>query len=228
MLQRDSKGRFMSTPMSEEDRQKISEGQVRRHLRQRQQIVAEPDRKKCSRPDCPSQGRWLKVPDDFPMRKRKLKCGEVRRYPAGECKLCNRRRADEWKAKIIREQGIEAWRAMNKRWNDKRDKEHKRKYNREYQRIQAALEGRRQRGPWKKYAHELDERLKLVPAEPFVQWFQSLNGSTPTESQMGPRLARAVRRATSGEIQKIHLDIVDEVGVLVGQTYLIHTLYAGM
>lgn len=235
MLQKDAKGRFQSVPMSDEDKQKISEGQLRRYARVREMHLPEPDRKKCSRPDCERRGQWLKVPDDFPMRKRKLKCGEVKRYPAGECKQCNRRRADEWKAKIIREQGLEAWQKLNKRYNDKRDPDHKRRYNREYTRMRRIEQGVTPRGPWKKYRHEVEERMKLVPVKPFVEWFQSLNGSTPTEDQMGDRLSRAVRRAINGggesaeslEDRRIHLDIVDEVGVLVGEPFLIHALYPG-
>jgi hypothetical protein len=67
--------------------------------------------------------------------------------------------------------------------------------------------------------------LPMVPIEPFVEWFTSLNGSRPTDEQMGEALSRAVRRATSGKIKKIHLDTVDKVGVLVGEVGLIHLLY---
>jgi hypothetical protein len=92
-----------------------------------------------------------------------------------------------------------------------------------------------------KWARDYRRRLRenkvpLVPAKPFVEWFLSLNGSTPTEDQMGDKVARAVRRAINGgsgsaadlESRRIRLDIVDEVGVLVGQPFLIHSLYAGL
>ena len=228
MLERDAKGRILGGTMERETRMKISRAKREQHRRARNSAVAQPDRKKCSRADCERAGQWLIVPDDFRMRKRKLKGGEVVVYPAGECNVCARKRADIWRDKFIAEHGEEAWKARVKEWNSRRDREKKNRYNREYGRMRRAEMGMESRGPWRKYRHEMLERLKMVPVEPFVKWFQSLNGTSPTEKQLGDRLARAVRRATSGETKKIRLDIVDDVGVIAGYPHIIHTLYGGI
>jgi len=78
--------------------------------------------------------------------------------------------------------------------------------------------------------------MNFVDAEPFVKWFLGLNGKTPTEGEMGDRLARAVRRAINGglestdnvENRRLRLDIVDEIGVLVGEPQLVRVLYGDM
>lgn len=100
------------------------------------------------------------------------------------------------------------------------------------------IEERRRREA--KYKRDMRKRRRkghdpLVPAKPFVEWFLSFNGSTPTENEMGEAVARAVRRAINGssdsrplEERKIKLSTVDHIGVLVGETYLVHTLYGGM
>ena len=236
MLQsRDAKGHYQRGPMPIEVREKISKSQSARYKRAREAAVAEPTRKKCSRESCDRAGEWLRVPEDFLMRKRRLKSGEIVVYPSGHCRLCDRERRRQWKEDFIAKYGEEVWKERNKEWNSHRDRERTRKVRREHRRLEDAISGRypNLRGPWKKYAHELNEPLPLVPAKPFVDWYLGLNGSRPTESEMGDNVARAVRRAVYGgkdsvcdvELRRLHLETVDAVGVLVGVPQLIRALY---
>lgn len=103
-----------------------------------------------------------------------------------------------------------------------------------------SLEERRSKeAKWKRDARKRkrENKVPFVPVKPFVEWYLSLNGRTPTYDQLGDRLARAVHRAIYGSSRGAHedlderrmrLDIVDEVGVIVGETYLIHALYGDM
>jgi hypothetical protein len=71
----------------------------------------------------------------------------------------------------------------------------------------------------------------LVPVDPFLEWFDSLNGSRPTEGKLGVALARAVRRARTGDKdsritgRKMRLHTVIAVADLVGVPEIVHELY---
>lgn len=171
-MTRDDHGRILSGPMDQELKDKISAGQVARHRRQRASVaeVDPPDKKKCSNSRCRRAGQWLRVPDDFYMRRRRLKSGGMRVYPSGECKECSRERADKWKKGL----GPEEAKRRQTLYNKQRDRAKQRRYNREHQRllaIEAAERGERVlRGPWKRYTNEPQPRM-LVPARGFIRWY---------------------------------------------------------
>lgn len=233
MLERDSRGRIIGGTMDRETKRRISRAQKARHQTQRDMQGPLPSKKKCSNKSCDRAGQWLNVPDDFIMQNRRISGGKKRRYPSGECRQCQAKRRKKYRDDFIAEHGIEAWREREKAWNKNRNQEKKRKYNREYQRMKAAGTVANPRGPWKKYQHEVEVRLGRVPVEPFVEWWLALNGSRPTEAQMGPALARAVRRAVYGandsaeniEDRKMDLEHVDQIGILTGFPHLIHVIY---
>lgn len=158
---RSEDGRFLSGEMSAELREAISRGQIERHRRQREALKDAPPitTKICSR--CKEPKR---VPDDYVMRKRKLKSGDVTRYPSGECNECARKRKQNWA-----DRNRETVRERQRRWNANRDPEHRRRYQRDYQRMQRVLEGVTPRGPWRRYRHELeaDAAVKL-DAQPLI------------------------------------------------------------
>lgn len=171
-MTRDDRGRIVGGPMDQELKDRISAGQVERHRRQRAAVasVDPPDRKRCSNARCKRAGKWLRVPDDFYMRRRKLKSGGLRVYPSGECKECSRARADRWKKAL----GPEEAKRRQDGYNAKRDQEKKKRYNREYLRLKAAEAEARgelvRRGPWHRYRDEPQPRV-LVPARAFIRWY---------------------------------------------------------
>jgi hypothetical protein len=212
--------------VSEETKEKISRGQAERHRRDREALSDDPlIAKKCSREDCDRAGEWLRVPEDFPMRTRTLKDGTKRRYPAGECKRCNRARAERWKAEFVAEHGEDAWKAKWKTWNSKRDREAKRKYDREYQRFLRASNGIEPRGPWKKYRDEVEKRTEtIVPTGPFKDWWKSLSPIVRARAfAKSETVARGIRRVLNNE--RMSLFFVDQVGVLTGHPELAIVLY---
>lgn len=233
--ERDARGRYLPGPIPDDVRKKISESQIARHERARQAAVDKPRLKQCSSADCDRVGQWLRVPEDFYVKRKRLKSGEIVNHPSGQCRHCEAKRRHKWRQEFIAEHGEEEWKKVNKRWNANRDPERTRKIRRESRRINDALIGRYKspRGPLKKYLHELTEPLPLVPAKPFVDWFLSLNGARPTEDQMGESLARNVRRAVHGghdsvsdvERRRVHMETVDAVGILAGVPHLISALY---
>lgn len=222
---RDEKGKFLKgTFLPEPIVKKISEGQIKRHLlRIKEETDALPSKKKCSKKDCSRAGQWLNVPDDFPMRTRKLKSGLSRVYPAGECKRCANVRKIEHKKKYIAKHGIDAWRDKQKVYNSRRNLEHKKVYNRMYQRrMRAKQAGVQTRGPWKRYRHELEPEAILLPATQFVEWWDSLNGSTPWLSSQDQRF---IYRLRSGEITEVDWYFVDRVTTDAGQIGMVYLLY---
>lgn len=161
--------------LSEEHKRHISEGQAARHLRNIEAEVAQPDHKRCSGP-C---GKLKRVPEDFYMRKRRLKCGATRFYPNGECKECAAARTSLYKEKLRKEGTLSD---RQKKWNKSRDPKALNKYHREWGRIRRALDGATPRGPWKKYRDELeDEEVKIPKVQEFVDWYFRLKKIKHTE-----------------------------------------------
>lgn len=214
MQTRDASGRFQSGRHSEETKQKISDT-LRRHHKADPYIV--------ERKFCKGCLQWLDAKQDFYWKKSVTKSRGVSRSPSSQCKLCDRKRLRDWEARMKKENPavLEAKRRRQDR--KRRNNVARKQYQAEYGRMERALQGKKPRPKAWKYAP--GGRLKLVDAQPFVEWYSGLNGSTPTGAMLGERLARSVRRALSGEVQNIHLDIVDEVGVLVGEVHLIRLLY---
>lgn len=171
-MERAEAGRFAPGSMTPELREKISKGQTERHRRQRATMLdAEPvTKKKCSNANCRRAGQWLQVPEDFYMRRRKLKSGGIRIYPSGECKECSRARADAW----IAAKPPEERKKLYAQWNAKRDRKKRNRYQREHQRLTAIEEAEKGerilRGPWKRYRDE-PEPDERVPARGFIKWY---------------------------------------------------------
>lgn len=97
--------------------------------------------------------------------------------------------------------------------------------NREYHRIYA--EGRRRaqgiQPRFKQFENrEVSDGTPLVDPGPFVEWFNSLNGSRPA---MDDGLARRVWAVRNGETKRIHISVIDQVTVLAGQPEMTYILY---
>lgn len=217
-MQRDANGRWVSGgKMDAEMRKKISESQLKRHAKARQAQGPPSEVKKCSGP-C---GKVLPIKGNFTLVRRVLKSGVVTWYPQGKCHACKRVDKAKWRNKNrehIRELNRKA---HLKRYSTPDRRELYRRQQREGWRIRYGRGG----ALWKKYRHEAEGRLPLVDPQPFLVWLDSLNGSTPTEAEMGAALTRAIRRLRQGEHKRVGLDIVDQMGVLVGQPHLVHALY---
>lgn len=208
---RNKQGQFVGGRQGAIERSAIRNGQIRRHRRQRATLGPRPNRKKCSQ--C---GEVKNVPDDFPMRKRKLSGGETVRYPAGECKKCAAARNTAWRAK----QSPEDLKAMQDRWNANRNTEDRRRYNREYQRMQARLTGVPERGPWHRYRDEVDDspdpRLPRAPLDSYLADL-CLGGSEVARlAGMDEASFRRVKRLKRSQIDAIltRLGVPDQMTAL--------------
>jgi hypothetical protein len=216
--------------MDPEAREAISRGQIDRYKRQAEDLSQIPEKR-----FCPFCSEWKTTEGNFVISKRLLKSGRMGFYPAHKCNECKKIEKREWRAKNRDHVRELQRRSHARRMKNKEKREARQRYAREYGRMQRALQGANPRGPWKRYAHEVGGPLKLVPAKPFIEWYLALDGKRPSDKQLGLATARAVRRAITGdadsadfEDRRIRLHIVDEVGVIVGEPYLIHTLYGGM
>jgi len=172
----------------------------------------------CAR--CVRMGREGWQPgENFGKRRTKLVSGIVVTRWRNECRLCERERQAE------RRKNPEKREMDMKRRAEWAKTEKGKRYYREWGRMHRALNGAKVRGPNHPYKHEAVGGTPMVNAEPFKTWFEGLNGTRPTQTQLGESLARTVRRVTSGEAKKIHLEHVDAVGVIVGQPELHRVLY---
>lgn len=218
-MRRNSKGQILpGQEMSDEWKEKIRQGQIARYERQQAQLAGaeEPSQKRCTK--CK---KWKNVPGDFTMRRRTLASGQVKTYPAGECKRCTADRSARHRDKLRRE-GVLL--AKQKEYNDKRNPTHKRAYNREWQRQRRRLAGVPERGTWRKYRHEVvelgvDPRL---PRAPFDEWLAQVP-MTPTELQAKTGVGEEIFRRTGGST--ISLSTVDRVCVGLGIPDQVAVLY---
>lgn len=222
--------------MSDELKAMISEGQRQRYVRQQLELGPRPVSgiKRCS--SCGATKSWdieLREESEFPIRTRKNVSGEQVLYPAGECKRCNAARAAAHRQKL-RDEGTLS--DKQKEWNANRDPEHRKRYQREYGRIQRALAGATPRGPWKRYKHELDAKRIPVPKGPFLEWLDEWLAAT------GVPLAAVIRRTAKvmnqdtdvverrlnrvrAETKTVDLLFVDAIAVAMGMPHVIRLLY---
>jgi hypothetical protein len=229
-MPKDEKGRWIKgEPLTQEERDAISRGQIERHKRQRaQQDHFAIDRKRCTQ--C---GEVKRVPDDYYMRKRKLKSGEINIYPPGECKDCSRARADAWKQKYIEEHGLEAWKEKERQWNRGRSPTKRRRYAREYSRLRRIEEGATPKGPWKKYENEVGMPMSkpkigegIVSAYPFRQWWEGLPAEMKMQLRQDPVLQRSIHRALN-ESLNISVDTLDNIAIALGDPGIVSLLTRG-
>lgn len=205
---RDGKGRIIAgSTLPEEHRKAISEGQILRHRRQRLEVKdAHVEQKRCT--ICKE---WRKVPEEYVMRNRTLASGEIRRYAAGECKYCGRKRAERWKKAYITEHGEEAWKEKQKGYQRNRDQQKQRRYQREYGRIKRMEEGAEPRGPWKKYEHESGSKgtkKVFVSSTPLRIWWEAMDTETRQWINLDESLSRTVRRYAYESVN-VEIDIID-------------------
>ena len=169
--------------------------------------------------------KYKRVPEDYVMRKRTLKSGEVRKYAAGECKECGALRREKWKQDYIAEHGLEAWRDLQRHYSRKRDKEARKKYNREWWRM---THGKGTR-VWKRYEHEKDggHKYPRVPSRQ-LRWFWDTEMTEQQKAlvRSNENFYRALRRAMYDQ-KNVELRAVDELGVMIGRVELISYLYPG-
>ena len=223
MMRRDKNGRFKpGGSMSRETKRKISAT-----LRARNAQAPEPvERKRCN-----TCKEWKVAERDFYKKSHYTKSrGKVVGY-SSSCKLCDRKRIRAWEERL-RQEDPEAFRQRKLAQDKRRRKKPERlRYQSEHKRMNRAIRGSKPRPSAQKY--KSGGKLELKPAQPFVEWYLGLNGNRPTEEMMGDAVARAVRRAVYGgpesaerlEDRRIRLDVVDDVGVLVGVVHLVHLLY---
>jgi hypothetical protein len=215
--------------LSEAHREAISRGQRERHARNH--VLAPPLPETTKR--CSKCGHVKKVnlidasASDFPIRTRKLVSGERRRYPAGECKMCNNKRAADWRQKL-RDEGRLA--AEQARWNQNRDAEHRRRYQREYQRMQRVEQGVTPRGPWKRYRNETNSPVVYVSADPFLDWLDeamAIQGMTDLalaeKVGVDPRVLYRLRH--ENKRRRIDLALADSLAVAMGMPQIVAVLF---
>jgi hypothetical protein len=207
--------------MSEELKEAISRGQIERY-RRTEEIV---DRDAVKSKVCTVCRTSKRVPEDYVMRKRKLKSGGVRTYPSGECNQCANDRKTRWKEEFIAKHGHEAWLERQRRYNSNRPSEERRRYQREYGRMRRIEEGATPRGPWKIYADESGGRLgyMMMPAKPFIDFWKTVG--QVDRQRVSENLRRSVRRAEESEQENIEFSVVDAVSVALGLPGLVQELY---
>jgi hypothetical protein len=232
-MPRDGRGRFVAgKPLDEELRRQISEGQIRRHRRAREQC---PPIRRGTKP-CSKCGE-RKIYDldnteqsEFSIRKRKLKTGDTL-YPAGECRECSNARAAAHREKLRAEGTLSE---KQKEWNSHRDREHRKRYQREYQAQLRRQQGIPVRGPWKRYR---DNSHELVDRRPFMEWLEEWQTITGVaDRELGRRVQfvdeTAEVDAVAGRIQQLRkgqgtvtIEFVDLVLVAAGMSGHLSQLY---
>lgn len=171
-------------------------------------------------------GRW-RLLIDFHVRRRDEE-GNPTEWQ-GVCQSCNRvaqRKSDKPRQKMSREDALHRRRERH-RWRMAHDPEYAENW-REYQRIYS--EGRRRAAGVQPRVKLFENRkviddTPLVDAGPFIEWFESLNGSRPTTTQLGDALTRRIYGVRSGEQSKIHLSMVDEVAHIANAPEITYILY---
>lgn len=214
-------------PLTQEHREAISRGQIERYRRaQKAQDHFAVTSKRCTK--CREVKR---VPEDYSMRKRVLKSGEIKYYPAGECLSCAGIRREAWKRKFIEEHGIEAWRSKQRLMNASRDPEKKKRYNRQYSRERRREAGVPERGPWKRYRDDTNPtgKGKKVTAAPALQWW---NAQTPSIRQHIRRADESLHvefhAISRGDRLNIDIVFLDRLSVVMGDPSLVGTLSLGV
>lgn len=216
--------------MPQEIRDKISRAQIERHRRNRGNEIAQPDRKRCTK--CK---RMKIVPDDYQMRKRTLKSGEVRLYPAGECRECSRKRSAEWREKYVLSLPPEQRRKVYRKWSRSRNQAKRRRYQRDYQALQRRQQGIPVRGSWKKYRNQSGP---TVPRDPFVEWllnsdevkrigFKELARRVGSNESRFRVIARGHYKKNGAvySVKNVSLELIDRCLMATGSKTMIHDLY---
>ena len=193
----------------------------------------------CGRKFCSVCKRWRHLLDFGVARWVDPITREVPMYWRSQCLTCERVIGREKNARLNgrdRPYGARQPRmrgqTRNRHWYQKhlermKDPEYAARY-REYQRMWAEGKRREMGVPAREAMYEKRQILDgtpMVDATAFKDWFNSLNGSTPSSESLGEALTRRISAVRSGEQKKIHLSLVDEVGHIVGATHLTHTLY---
>lgn len=216
---RRANGTFARGAMPEDAKRAISEGQARRHARVREGEVGqpEPERKRCTQ--C---GEWKDRKEEFPQRRRELKSGVTRIYPAGECSGCQAERSAAYREKL-RQDGTLAER--QREWNSRRDREERNRYQREYGATRRRQKGAAARGPWKKYRG--GRQATLLDPAPLLEWLEGYRRArVMSVSELTRRLGvdeRDLRRWRAG--QRITLAAVDQITSALERPELAATLY---
>jgi hypothetical protein len=203
-------------------RARISAGQAARHARQLAEYPHPSEgTKRCNR--CKAWKPWsVDGHSEFQIRKRKNKNGTVVRSPAPECRACSNERTAAWRERE-RESGRLSER--QRKWNESRDLDARRTYQREWQALDRRRKGAALRGPWKRYRDDPDTR---VPVGPFREWVSAyLYASGYTRRELARRadlpdedmLTAALHRET------IQLELVDRVLIAAGYEGKLRELY---
>jgi Ni,Fe-hydrogenase I large subunit len=192
----------------------ISRGQIERYKRGRETHVDEPTHKRCTKCGV-TKPRY-----EFCMRKRKLACGEVHEYPAGECMECAAARAAAYRAKLLEEGKL---REREHAWNSKRDAEHKREYNREYGAARRRAEGMKARGPWKKYRER--GRGRKLEIGPLSRFLAGLNGGVGALARRTGEHERLIYRIVNQKQKTVSTEVADRILHALGMPDQLSVLY---
>jgi hypothetical protein len=171
---------------------------------------------KVTQKPCTKCGVWKRVPEDYSMRKRKLKDGSVTLYPNPECKPCATARSKQARENYILKHGKEAWLKLHASY---RDPEERKTYNREWWRM---THGKGKR-TWRRYAPTREQ--VRVDAAPFLAWWDANRFRIPSDRGRWNTHHQTVRRIRNEGQTTIDLFIVDEIGTRIGEPGLAAELY---
>jgi hypothetical protein len=201
--------------MSPELREAIAKGVRKRYERLEasysDDVVIE--KKKCSK--C---GIWKDRAQDFSHRRKQLKSGLVKKYPAGECKDCRRIMRQEYEKRVGRKKVQEMRRKAQQKYFQNPEKQRMR---RESDRFARAMRGINVQ-PIKKYRHELEEYMEFVDPEPFRQFLEEAGWPIFDGKST---ISRYVRGFKEREYKQVHLEKIDLVATAMGRPEIVHILY---
>lgn len=193
-------------------------------------------------------GRWRRICDFAHRAEARAENGI---YILGMCESCHREQQREWyrRNRDVHKENVKRWKQDNpelvekyrERERSKRSTAERREYERKrsYERYHDPVKGPQLREYFRMYrnAKRAEAGVNIqrnnydpgkspkVPVGPFLEWFKSLNGTAPTEVEMGENLSRLMRRLRSGEQNFVNIATVDEVAVLVGEPHMVSILY---
>lgn len=228
MSSKPQSGYFKSGPMSLEDKEKISRGQIKRWAEiKKQELSIRSGVKLCTQ--CGERKPWdLDDPilSAFSPRKRELKSGSTTVYVSAECKQCaveRKRRNKEKNGEAAREARREYMRKhLGTASEPGPGREVWLKNQREGSAARRRRDGAAVRGSWLKYRTE-EGRAQSLDAEPFLTWLDEYIRAT--EAQLSENDQRMILRVR--ESKTITLVQVDRILTNLGRPDILNMLYAG-
>lgn len=216
--------------LSDEHKANQSKGQIERYKKARAQAVAEPDHKRCTK--CK---KMMRVPEDYVMKERTLASGETKKYAAGECKFCGRKRAAAWREKKKAEGVLAELDRKYKRNYINKDPERYRRMQRESSAASRRKKGIPEKGGWLKYRDTpRQDTLPLEPLSKFMREFfsqptaPSLQEAASAIGVDESRLRRLMAMAESNgtPIVNVTSDMADRILLGIDRQEMLPILYS--